>query len=260
MSNIIPGYPLDWVGFPLTLAVTAFLGVISACGLCAFVIVLIETLRQHRVSIQVAALASVWALLFASLFARAWRSSYEEILVEPLLCLVSILSIWVARDQIRRQLGAVCFRYITHSAFNFLLFLSIVSQVALIAGYSRYAFGSWLTPGYSKGQKWSVGNFGYGELRSQIIETAARCGINPYHAHHLVVDELTYFALRQAQKPFLMTYLDENLWGWGITDVRTLLTRERSAGMVVGCQWVPSTLRSEVTVNGPFCCIRAFAD
>jgi hypothetical protein len=260
MSNIIPGYPWDWLGLPLTLAVAAFLGVMSACGLCAFLMVLIETLRQHRVLIQASALASVWALLFASLFARAWRSSYEEILVEPLLCLVSILSIWVARDQIGRSLGTVCFRRIFHSTFSILLLLSIVSQVALITGYSRYAVSSWVTPGYAKGQKWSVANFGYGQLRSQILETAATCGIKPNHAHHLVVDELTYFALRQAHQPFLMTYLDENLWGWGISDVRALLTREQSAGMVVGCQWVPSTLRTEAITNGPFCCIPAFAN
>jgi len=259
-SYIIPGYPWHWVGFPLTLAVAVFVGVIATCGFCAFLILLIETLRQHRVSIQASALASVWALLFVSLFARAWRSDYEETLVEPLLGLVSILSMWVARDPIRRWLGAVYFRRITHSAFRILLLLSIVSQVALIAGYSRHALGSWVTPGYPKGQKWSVANFGYGELRSQIMETAATCGINPNHAHHLVVDELTYFALRQAHQPFLMTYLDENLWGWSINDVRALLTREQSAGMVVGCQWVPSTLRTEVTVNGPFCCIPAFTN
>ena len=258
-SHIIPGYPWNWVGLPLTLAVAAFVGAMSACGFCAFLIVVIETIRQRRVSIQAAALASVWALLFVSLFARAYRSDYEAALVEPLLGLVSILSIWVARDRLRRWLGAVPFRRITHSAFTILLLLSIVSQVALIAGYSRYARGSWVTPGYPKAQKWSVANFGYGELRSQIMQTAAMCRINPNRAHHLVVDELTYFALRLAHQPFLMTYLDENLWGWGISDVRALLTREQSAGMVVGCQWVPSTLRTEVTVNGPFCCIPAFA-
>jgi hypothetical protein len=260
MSDIIPGYPWDWVGVPLTLAVAAFLGVMSACGLCAFFTVLMQTFRQHRVSIQASALASVWALLFASLFARAWRHSYEEILVEPLLCLVSILSIWLARNQIRGWLGEVCFRRITHSGFSILLWLSIVSQVALIAGYFRYAVGSWATPGYPQGQKWSVANFGYGQLRTQIIETAARCGIDPSHAHHLVVDELTYFALRHAQQPFLMTYLDRNHWGSGIKDLRALLTQQQSAGMVVGCQWVPSPLRSEITVNGPFCCIPAFAN
>jgi hypothetical protein len=258
MSNIIPGYPWDWVGPPLTLAVAAFLGAMSACGLVAFLVVLFDTLRQHRVPIQALALGSVWALLFASLFARAWRSDYEEILVEPVLCLVSILSIWLARDRIRDWFSAVYSRRITHSAFSILLSLSIVSQVALIAGYSRYAVGSWLTPGYPKGQKWSVANFGYGQLKSQITKTAEACGIDPLHAHHLVVDELTYFALRQTHQPFLMTYLDENLWGWGIRDIRALLTREKSSGMVVGCQWVPTALRAEVTVNGPFCCIPAF--
>jgi hypothetical protein len=260
-SYIIPGYPWHWVGLPLTLAVAAFVGAMSACGFCAFLIVLIETLRQHRVSIQASALASVWALLFASLFVRAWRSDYEATLVEPLLGLVSILSIWVARDRIRCWIGAVCFRRITHSAFSILILLSIVSQVALIAGYSRYAVASWVTPGYPKGQKWSVANFGYGGLRAQIMETAAMRGINPKnHAHHLVVDELTYFALRQTYQPFLMTYLDENLWGWGIRDIRALLTREQSTGMIVGCQWVPSTLRTEVTENGPFCCIPSFVN
>jgi hypothetical protein len=257
-SYIIPGYPWHWVGLSLTMAVAAFVGVMSTCGFCAFLVILIGTVRQHRVSVEACALASVWALLFASLFARLWRSDYEETLVEPLLGLVSILSIWVARDEIGRWLGAVFSRRVTHSAFSILLLLSIVSQVALIAGYSGYAVGSWVTPGYAKGQKWSVANFGYGQLRSQITETAAACVINPDHAHHLVVDELTFFALRQAHQPFLMTYLDENLWGWGISDVRALLTREQSAGMVVGCQWVPSTLRSEATVNGPFCCIPAF--
>jgi hypothetical protein len=259
-SYIIPGYPWDWAGLPLTVAVAAFVGILSICGFCAFLVVLIKTLRQRRLSIQLSALASVWAVLFASLLVRAWRSDYEETLIEPLLGLVSILSIWAARDRVRSLFGAVSFRRVTRSAFSILLSLSILSQVALIAGYARYALGSWVTPGYAKGQKWSVANFGYRKLSSQINETAAACGINPNHAHHLVVDELTYFALRQAHQPFLMTYLDENLWGWGISDVRALLTRKRSAGMVVGCQWVPSTLRTEVTVNGSFCCMPAFAN
>jgi hypothetical protein len=259
MSSIIPDYPWDWVGIPLNLAVATFLAVISACGFAAFLIVCIQTLRRGCVSVQIFALASVWALLFASLFARASRSDYEETLIEPLLCLVSVLSIWVAQDQIRRWLGAVCSRRINRSAFNIVILLSIGSQVALITGYSRYAVTSWVTPGYAKGQRWSVVNFGYDQLRPQIMETAAKCGINPNHAHHLVVDELTYFALRQAHQPFLMTYLDENFWGWGISDVQALLRGEQSAGMIIGCQWVPSALRSEVTVNTPFCCIPAFA-
>jgi hypothetical protein len=140
-----------------------------------------------------------------------------------------------------------------------LLLLSIVSQVALVAGYSRNVAGSWITPGYPKDQKWSVANFGYGGLKAKILDTAAMCGIEAQnHPHHLVVDELTYFALRQAHQPFLMTYLDEDLWGGGIHDVRTVLTQQHSAGMVVGCQWVPSSLRTEAIVNGGFCCIPSF--
>jgi hypothetical protein len=258
-SYIIPAYPWHWLGFPLTLAIAAFVGLIATSGFGAFLVVLAESLRRHRISIAACALASVWALLFASLLARAWRSDYEETLVEPLLGLVSILSIWVAREPLRRWFGAAGFRRAASSAFRVALLLSILSQIALIAGYTRYAAGSWITPGYAQGQKWSVANFGYGKLEPQIIETAAKCGINPNHAHHLVVDELTYFSFRQTHQPFLMTYLDENLWGWGIGDVRALLRREKSSGMVVGCQWVPSTLRPGATVNGRFCCLPAFA-
>ena len=64
------------------------------CGFCAFLIVLIETLRQRRVSVRASAFASVWAVLFASLFVRAWRSDYEETWAKPLLDTVARTWIW----------------------------------------------------------------------------------------------------------------------------------------------------------------------
>jgi hypothetical protein len=259
-SGIIPRYPWPWITLPITLAIGAFVGAMSACGFCAFVIIVIETLRQRHVSIKASALASVWGLLFVSLFARAQRQDYEVTLIEPLLGLVTILSIWAAREQLGHWLGTLRFQRLACSALGTLLSLSIVSQIALLAGYSHNAVESWITPGYLKDQRWSVANFGYEGLRAKILETAAMCGINPKnHPHHPVVDEVTYFALREAHQPFLTLFLDENNWGAGIRDIRALLTQQRSAGMIVGCQWIPSKLRGEAVVNGAFCCLPSFA-
>ena len=259
-SGIIPTYPWPWITLPLTLAIAAFVGATSACGFCAFVIIVIETLRQRHVSIKVSALASVWGLLFISLFVRAQRQDYEVTLIEPLLGLVTILSIWAAREQLGHWLGTSRFQRLSRSALRTLLLLSIVSQIALLSGYFHNAVKSWITPGYPKDQHWSVANFGYESLRAKILETAAMCGINPKnHPHHLVVDEVTYFALREAHQPFFTLFLDENNWGAGIHDIRALLTQQRSAGIIVGCQWIPSKLRGEAVVNGDFCCVPSFA-
>jgi hypothetical protein len=122
-SGIIPTYPWPWSTLPLTLAIAAFVGATSVCGFCAFVIIVIETLRQRRLSIKASALASVWALLFVSLFARAQRQDYEVTLIEPLLGLVSILSIWAAREQLGHWLGTSRSQRLACSAFTTLLLL-----------------------------------------------------------------------------------------------------------------------------------------
>jgi hypothetical protein len=176
------------------------------------------------------------------------------------MVLVSLGSIWVARDIISERLGAFRVRRFARFGFAALIGISILNQVALLAVYSQSAVGAWTDPGYPRGQIYSFTAFGYDGLRPKILETAARCGIDPAsHPRHLVVDGLTYFALDSSYQPIFMTYIDERGWGKKIADIGGLLAKLHSEGMVAGCEWIPSKLRSKAVENGQFCCLPAFA-
>ena len=257
-SQILPGAPAI-IAMPLS-AITILLFALMLCaGVLAFLLVIMHPggFRQHLVSLS--ALAFFWAFYVMSIAARITKNTYEVSLMEPLMVLGSLGSLWVARNIMGERLGATRVRQFARLGFAALIGTSILNQVTLLTVYSRHAFDGWTDPGYARGQKYSITGFGFDALRPRILETAAMCGIDPAtHPRHLVVDELTYFALEPSYQPIFMTYLDEDGWGRNITDIRALLAELNSDGMVVGCKWIPSKLRSKAIENGKFCCLPAF--
>src|SRR5262249_44834197 len=120
--------------------------------------------------------------------------------------------------------------------------------------------GPWLQPGAPEGQRLSVSVFGYNGLQHEIVATAGLCGIDAAaHPSYLVVDEVTYFAMRGAYRPIIMTYMDEQAWGLFRPDPTELLQRYQSAGMVVACNRVPTALRGKAGTHHGFCCVPAFS-
>jgi len=258
-SPLLPGAP-DIVRISLSMGIFVLFAFILSVGACAFGLLMRNSVRTRRGVVPLLTLGWIWGFYIFAVFARLVRNEYQAELIEPVMVLMALASLWLARGLIVGRFGASRSLMVARGTFAALIGLSILSQLALLAIYTPYAFGSWSDPGYPSELKYSISGFGYERLRPKILETAALCDIDPNrHPQHVVVDELTYFALEPAYQPFFATYLHESNWGENISDIRGLLDSWNSAGMIVGCQWVPHKLRSEAIENGQFCCLRKFA-
>ena len=231
------------------------ISIISRRQVCAFAA--LARTRQRKGLLALGALASAWAIPLVSIVARATRNHYEAELMEPLFVLVSVLSLWFAREELGHLLGRQRFARFSRVAFATLMVLSIVSQIAFLAGYAPIALREWSGSGYVRQQPFSVSTGSYSNLRGTILAAAARCNITPAGpAQHLVVDELTFYAFRHTNTPYLMSYLYPGLWA-GDLDLPRLLAKKRSSGVIVGCQWMVPAF-SRVVKTDRFCCVPKF--
>lgn len=204
-----------------------------------------------KLRISYFAIGSIWLFYAISVITRIEKNDYEATLIFPLLALAVAGTIWITYKSY--------FARLLRLFFLSLLTLSVISQLFLITHYMPYVFTSWSHPGYLQEQRFSLSNFGYGTLKPAILKTAEKCGIRPGdHLQHLVVDELTYFVFRDSHQPFFMSLLEEKGWGAHRPDPTKLFASYKSAGMIVGCQWVPTVLRGKMIRDGEFCCVSGF--
>lgn len=258
VSDIFPPFSEAVVGWLAPLIGIYFLTLVGL-GALAFLFALWKRWHEPGVRLALVGLGSVWAFYGVSVVVQLEKNTYVAELMMPLMSLVSAGSIWVAWPAVARALGELRLQRAAQVGFVGLLALSVLSQVGFAASYLPDAVGAWTAPGYAPGQRFSVSIFGYPSLRPDILRTAAACGIDPTdRPRHLVVDEVTYYALRRAYQPIMASYLDATTWSSHRPDPTDLLARYRSAGMVVGCQWVPEAVRARAKRDGPFCCVPAF--
>jgi hypothetical protein len=257
VADVIPPFSPAFAGWLGPLIGVCFIALVGL-GAAAFVFAVGTRWRDAGARLTLIGLASVWAFYAISVVIQLEKNTYVAALMMPLMSLVSVGSMWVAWRPAARRVDERRLRGAAQLGFAVLLVLSVVSQAGFLASYLPDVASAWTTPGYQLGQPFSVSSFGYRALRGDILETAAACGIDPAdRPNHLVVDELTYYALRRAYQPFIASYLDASGWGQHRPDPSDLLARYRSAGMVVGCQWVPTALRDRAKRHGPFCCVPA---
>lgn len=257
-ANMIP--PFKGFGWLLIGSLLwAWLCYIFLIGTAALIIAWQTRWREVETRMSLIGLAAIWLFFAASLIARIDKNDYEAELLLPLVGMGSFGAVWVAWPSLLRIFGGPAIGRIARFGFVVTVSLAVVSQTGLLINYAPYIYSSWTKPGYPKNQRFSVGNFGYAELRSQILAAAEKCGIElRRHPRHLVVDELTYFSFQQTYQPFFMTELDEHGWSSHHPDPTDTLRYFRSDGMIVGCQWIPTVYKSRATANGKFCCLPKF--
>ncbi len=258
-SDMIPpfeGFGWLWIGR----LVWAWLSYVFLVGTAAVIVAWWTRWREREVRMSLIALAAMWLFFAASLIARIDKNDYEAELVVPLVGIGSFGAVWVAWPSLLRLVGADSVRRMARFGVLVTLCLALISQVGLLVNYAPYVVWSWTAPGYAKGQRASVGNFGYETLRPAILAAAAKCGIRPEnHPRHLVVDELTYFSFQQAYQPLFMITLDDHGWSRHHPDPTDTLKYYKSAGMIVGCQWIPSVYRTKAVADHGFCCMPSFS-
>jgi hypothetical protein len=255
-SDMLPGFSHPLLGW----AVELFFSLLVVAGIAAFVMLTAGFRKRRETRLAVAGVGALWFFYFACVGSRILKFDYEAELMEPVMAMAALSSLWLAWPRLAVRFGGARLAVAARSALTVLLALSVASQGWLLINDAPYAWGAWSKPGYAAGQAFSITNFGYGRLRSQILATARLCGIDPAaRPQHLVVDELTYFAFADSYQPFFMTYFDENGWRQGLGDPRPLWRASKSAGMVVACQRTQSAFADAVTRNGAFCCLPNFS-
>lgn len=203
---------------------------------------------SKRDGLVLSALLSIAALAMIQTF-KNW---YEAALVVPLLGVVALTAVpghlptWL-RPWIK-PLGA------------YLIGVGLVSQVFLWSTFAPH-LPTLTRGGYLSAQGLSFSAFGYSDIRKIILQAADLCRIDPgKRSRHLVVDYLTYTALARTFQPYAIKSITgvggEHVFEQQSADkIIALLARSRSAGIVAGCQGLPSELRSEAKQIGPVCCL-----
>ena len=229
-------------------------------GGAAFWQVLRRAWAARRMSLGDLGLLALWLFYAASVGTRAGRYIYEEAVMAPVLTMAALGSLWSARDVLAARFGAARLALLARSGLFVLASVSAMSQIVLIAGYLPQATGRWAVPGYIAGQSHSISLYGYQDLRQNILATARMCGILPErHPSHVIIDELTSFAMAPVSRPIFAAYTDQRSWGGGIADLHDYFASIGSGGMVVACSSMPRSLRAEAVENGGFCCLPAFS-
>jgi hypothetical protein len=255
-SDIFPAYPYRLTGSLISFFLSEFVLLLALGGFAAFVLAAIDCVRRREGLMAVFAVASSWLIILVSIVARTTRNNYEAELMEPLLILTAVLSIWVGRKELVRILGETRVLFFARALFGALIVLSITSQIALLWGYVPSAESAWARPGYVQGQLVSASVHGYSSISGKILSAAARCRIKPSaNLQHLMLDEVTYYQFRHSKAPLLMTNMDPRGWGRGIADLHLLLAQKGSDGAIIGCHWLPQDFLSDAIRTGAFCCI-----
>jgi hypothetical protein len=255
-SNMFPAYRYPLIGEAISLFLSEFVLLLVLAGITSFALAAIGCVRRREGMLALCAVGSSWLIVLASIIARTTRNNYEAELMEPLLILTSVLSLWIGRGDLKRTLGEARVVFLVRAFFAGLIVLSIASQIAFVVGYQPLSAGAWGQPGYIPNQLHSASIADYSALSNTISRAAARCGIRPSdNLKYLVLDEVTYFPFRRSKVPQLMTNIDPREWGKGISDLKGLLANKGSDGAVAGCHWLPAGLRSAALRTGEFCCI-----
>lgn len=197
-----------------------------------------------------------WLLLSAGLAATVllWgamqlnKNAYEAALTLPVLILALVLAVRAA------GLGDVALRWIGRAGWVLSLF-SLANMLGVAALYGPRLWNAAAQPGYVAGQPYSLNAWHYGAARESVEAAARACGIRTDRGSQAVlIDDLTYFAMMRSFRPLHRTGVLSD-WNGSITDPAAYLRARHSSGILLGCAYLPASLRGRALNAGPVCCI-----
>ncbi|MEO5641181.1 MAG: hypothetical protein ABIQ98_05385, partial [Sphingomicrobium sp.] len=111
------------------------------------------------------------------------------------------------------------------------------------------------SPAYLADQPYSLPLFGYRDAEPTIRAAAAQCGIGRHgRPRGLLVDDLTYFAFMDSERPQHRLGVF-GLWRGQIVDPLAYLRSVGSDGAILGCRFLDPALRARAKSVGEFCCL-----
>lgn len=177
------------------------------------------------------------------------RNVYEASFVLPLLMLAILLAMasphrW---ESLRRWISTLAL------AIGPLMLLSIV----LVSGlYGPRLIDDAKRRDWLPWHPWSVPVFGYHASYGDIMGAARQCRLPmPRDAHHLLLDDVTYFAYMQSRLPdHELAVLPPHFRG-SITDPVAYLAAHHSDGILMRCKRLPPALQAIAHQSGAYCCV-----
>jgi hypothetical protein len=248
--HMVPA-PVDQL---VNIGVMAFFAVLIVVTAFNVMVLVRKDWNAGAVSRRLLMVASALASLLALAAFQRLKFFYESTLVLPLLGLIAAVAMpgywWQKAPARGRSLATV------------LIGLALVSQTVLWVFLVPQVDRDLSRGGYLDKQVTSFSAMDYGRQRTEVLNTARRCGIHPEdRPRHLVLDDLTYTAFIDSYQPFHIPHVNRGgseLFGRLPTDHMVKLLREwRSAGIVAACRLIPAELHP--VANGPYCCVRSFA-
>jgi hypothetical protein len=216
----------------------------SIGGMC---VVIARGVRARKIDVNSQLGLAIFLGVFSLSAVQNSKSWYSTILVVPLLGLIFAL-LWGTIRTIVKPDSIRAFAIWTQIAalFSLVLFL--------------YTFRSTLTdhaPSESKRDLTLVfSGFNYAEESEKIWKAAAACGFEKgRHYHGIVVDDQTYWALRETEEPIHATYVSRTVWAQSITNLGAFLKVHGSDGLIARCsQILDPSQNLQAIRTGDYCC------
>ncbi|MDB5680649.1 MAG: hypothetical protein JWO16_454, partial [Sphingomonas bacterium] len=212
-----------------------------AAGLFGLILAMIRADRRWKpllIALTLIGCATAWAALQLN------KNAYEAALYIPVI-VAALALILAAIPGEGRWLPPIAWAIAA---------VSLISQVALIGVYGPWLWSVSRSGGYVAQQPYSLGAYGYGALRRQIVSAGAKCGITP-ESPRVLIDDLTYFSYAQGYRPVHRLGL-LSMWNGSTGDPMTWLRTHGSSGAVIGCHYLPPAMRARAIATGSFCCVK----
>jgi hypothetical protein len=211
---------------------------------------LMRGIRSKTLDKSAAIILSLTASLTIVTTGSITKYFVESPLMLPLLGLSGWLGVYQLSGAIRKGVMGVLVASLG-AAWGF-------SQVMLINNYTPYVATTWSVHGYTPNQAFSFNFANYEQTRSEILRAAKQCDIDPDKMpRHLIVDDLTYPAMKKAFQPFTVYYVVTS-WPGSQEDLARYLKRVRSAGLIASCSFLAPSLAPYAKQTDHYCCVGDF--
>ncbi len=198
--------------------------------------------RRVPIAIMILGVTLVWGA------SQLNKNVYEASHILPMLILFVLLCLTLpgTSNRIRRALAITS---------RVALPLAFISQIIVLGVTIGPLMAKARTPGYVDAQPFSVSIAGYSGVRRDIETAMVASGMpTDRRLNRLLIDELTYLALQESYLPIHRLGV-LSVWNGSIADPVAYLRSRGSDGVVLGCRFLPTNMRTIAARSGEICAI-----